>query len=74
MDLCHDFTNEEGMFQHIAKCIGVEVLLTPKCHAELAGEGVEYVWDGAKGELPKIEPCTKEGGGHFQDQYSSFPT
>ena len=39
MGLCHDFLNEEGMLQRI----GVEVLLTPKCHAELAGEGVEYV-------------------------------
>jgi hypothetical protein len=36
MGLCHDYINEEGMLQHIAKCLGVEVLLTPKCHAELA--------------------------------------
>ena len=43
MGLCNDFINKEGMLQHIAKCIGVEVLLTPKCHAELAGEG-EYIW------------------------------
>ena len=50
MGLCHDVLNEEGMLQHIAKRIGVEVLLTPKCHAELAGEGVEYVWGGATGE------------------------
>ena len=50
MGLCNDFINEEGMLQHIAKCIGVEVLLTPKCHAELAGEGVDYIWGGAKGE------------------------
>jgi hypothetical protein len=44
MGLCHDTLNEEGMLQHIAKCIGAEVLLTPRRYAELAGEGVEYVW------------------------------
>jgi hypothetical protein len=31
MGLCHDFLNEEGMLQHIAKSIGIEVHLTPKC-------------------------------------------
>ncbi len=40
MGLCHDF-NKEGMLQHNAKCLGVEVLLTPKCHAELAGEKIQ---------------------------------
>jgi hypothetical protein len=49
MGMCSDFLNEESMLQHFAKNLGVTVLLTPKCHAELAGEGVEYVWAGAKG-------------------------
>ncbi len=49
MGMCFDFLNEEGMLQHIAKNLGVTLLLTPKCHAELAGEGVEYVWACAKG-------------------------
>jgi hypothetical protein len=44
MGMCHDFMNEEGMLQYIAKSIGVKVLLTPKGHAELAGQCVEYVW------------------------------
>jgi hypothetical protein len=55
MGMCHDFMNEEGMLQHIAnKSIGVKVLLTPKCHAELAGEGVEYVWACAKGAYRNV--------------------
>jgi hypothetical protein len=41
MGLCHDFINKEGMLQHNAKCLGIEVLLTPKCHAELAGEKIQ---------------------------------
>ena len=63
MGLCTDFLNEEGMLQHVAKGLGVKILLTPKCHAELAGEGVKYVWACAKaqeGRLPKHEPLTEE--------------
>jgi len=47
--MCADFLNEEGMLQYIATKIGVTVLLTPKCHAELAGEGIEYMWACSKG-------------------------
>ncbi len=66
LGLCIDFINEEGMLQHIAKCIGVEVLLTPKCHAELAGEGVEYVWGGAKGEYRRRSLAQKRGKDNFK--------
>ena len=66
MGLCHDFLNEEGTLQHIAKRIGVEVLLTPKCHAELAGEGVEYVWGGAKGEYRQLSLAQKRGKDNFK--------
>ena len=48
MGMCNDFLNEEGMLQQIANNLGVPILLTPKCHAGLAGEGVEYVWACAK--------------------------
>ena len=63
MGLCHDFVNEEGMLQHIAKRLGVvEVLLTPKCHAELAGAGVEYIcWGGAKSEYRRLSLAEKRG-------------
>jgi hypothetical protein len=45
MGMCADFLNEEGMLQYSANKIGVTVLLTPKCHAELAGErGIEHMW------------------------------
>ena len=32
------------VLQHWGRQLGVKVLLTPKFHAELAGEGVEYSW------------------------------
>ncbi len=35
--------------EHVGAKLGVKVLLTPKCHAEIAGEGVEYIWAFNKG-------------------------
>ena len=66
MGMCHDFLNEEGMLQHIAKNLGVTVLLTPKCHAELAGEGVEYVWACAKGAYRNMSLKQKKGKDNFK--------
>ena len=66
MGMCHDFINEEGMLQHIAKSLGVKVLLTPKCHAELAGEGVEYVWACAKGAYRNLSLREKKGKDNFK--------
>ena len=43
MTMCSDFLHEQGMMEFIGRKVGVEVILTPKCHAELAGDGVEYV-------------------------------
>ena len=37
MAMCPDFLYEEGMMEHIGAKLGVKVMLTPKCHAELAG-------------------------------------
>jgi hypothetical protein len=34
--LYHDLNNEVGSLLHITKSLAVEVLLTPKCHVELA--------------------------------------
>lgn len=66
MGMCHDFMNEEGMLQHIAKTLGVKVLLTPKCHAELAGEGVEYVWACSKGAYRNLSLQAKKGKDNFK--------
>jgi hypothetical protein len=66
MGMCNDFINKEGMLQHIANNLVVTVLLTPKCHAELAGEGVEYVWACAKGTYRSMSLKQKRGKDSFK--------
>jgi hypothetical protein len=67
MGMCNNFLNEEGMLQHIARNLGVTVPLTPKCHAESAGEGVEYVWACANGAYRKnISLQQKKGKDNFK--------
>lgn len=39
---CEDFKNEETALQYLGRQLGVIVQLTPKLHAEIACEGVEY--------------------------------
>jgi hypothetical protein len=66
MGMCFDLLNEEGMMQHIAKEIGVVLLLIPKCHAELASKGVEYLWACAKGAYRNMTLCQKKGKDNFK--------
>ncbi len=50
------------MMQYIGTKLGVEVMLTPKCHAEIAGEGVEYMWLGVcQRHIPEHGTEGKEG-------------
>ena len=65
MGMCADFLNEEGMLQYIATKIGVTVLLTPKCHAELAGEGIEYMWACSKGAYRNLSLKEKKRKQNF---------
>ena len=39
-----DFVNEQTLLQCDANEIGASVDLTPKCHPEIAGEGIEHMW------------------------------
>ncbi|KAI2493516.1 hypothetical protein MHU86_21027 [Fragilaria crotonensis] len=43
MASCLDFAEEMTALQH-GHALGVSVLITPKFHAEMAGEGIEYSW------------------------------
>jgi hypothetical protein len=45
---CSDFQNETSQLQFIATELGVSVIMTPKSHAELAGQGIEYSWGYSK--------------------------
>jgi hypothetical protein len=49
MASCLDFAEEMTALQHVGSELGVSVIITPKCHAELAGEGIEYSWGVTKG-------------------------
>ena len=48
MKLQDDFVNEITLLQFHAEQMGVKLDRTPKCHPELAGEGIEYTWAFAK--------------------------
>ena len=39
-----DFMGEVTLLQYHAKQMGVSLDRTPKCHPEIAGEGIEYAW------------------------------
>jgi hypothetical protein len=46
---CDDFANETPQLEYIAhKYLGAFIRLTPKCHPEIAGRGIEYAWGYAK--------------------------
>ena len=50
MGKCADFMAEESQMEFIMKGLArsVSVELSPKCHPELAGQGIEYCWGKSK--------------------------
>ena len=44
MLLQKDFTNEVTLLQYHAGELGAIVDRSPKCHPEIAGEGIKYAW------------------------------
>ena len=59
-----DFTSEMTLLQYHASLMGVTIERSPKCHPEIAGEGVEYGWALSKIEYrrsPIAEKRTKDG-------------
>jgi hypothetical protein len=48
MESCLDFANETTELQSMGEKMGVRVISTTKFHAEMAGEGIEYLWGVAK--------------------------
>ena len=45
---CNDFKNEKTALQHLVESRGHILLMSPKCHPELAGLGIEYSWGMSK--------------------------
>ena len=48
IESCLDFANEISELQTVGEAIDCRILATPKFHAEIASEGVEYTWAFAK--------------------------
>jgi hypothetical protein len=60
-----DFVEEETLLQYHARLLGVVVDRTPKCHPEIAGEGIEYSWGCAKGTYRRLPFAEKKKKGKF---------
>jgi hypothetical protein len=64
---CVDLREQETALQQLGAQLGVTVvLLTPKFHAELAGEGVEYCWAHAKLYYRRKPVSLKRGRENFK--------
>ena len=67
MGNCQDFEEEETLLQSMGREMGVMVDRTPKCHCELAGEGVEYSWGCAKNTYRHVPLKKKRGKENFRN-------
>ena len=54
MAACTDFEEEETLLQSMGRKMGVLVDRMPKCHCELAGEGIKYSWGCSKNFYQEI--------------------
>jgi hypothetical protein len=61
-----DFEAQETMLQLKAKEMGLFMDRTPKCHCELAGEGIEYAWGCAKNHFRRQPLEDKRGEDNFR--------
>jgi hypothetical protein len=63
MSIQYDFAHETTLLQHHGTSMGVIVDRFPKCHPEIAGEGIEYSWGRCKNmyrALPLSSKKSKE--------------
>lgn len=67
MESCLDFANEISELQTVGEAIDCRVLATPKFHAEIAGEGVEYTWAFSKNWYRRQPLEEKRKKKHFKN-------
>ena len=58
---CRYFSEEDTKLQYIGRKLGATVERTPKCHRELAGEGIKYTWGRAKSQYHMLKFKYKRG-------------
>ena len=63
---CVDFEEEESLLQANGHEMGVLVDRTPKCHCELAREGIEYTWGCSKNYYRALRLHDKRGKEKFK--------
>jgi hypothetical protein len=68
LEECPDFKQEVSMLEWVAKQCGWRVVFSPKCHPEIAGVGIEYVWSVAKNCLMRIPLKDRKGKEKFTDR------
>ena len=67
MKLQQDFMQEITLLQYHAGKMGVIIDRTPKCHPEIAGEGVEYAWALAKLKYRRASIARKRNKAKFRN-------
>ncbi|CAB9523729.1 unknown protein [Seminavis robusta] len=65
---CDDFKKEISMLEWVAEQYGWRVIFSPKCHPEIAGVGIEYVWSVSKNCLVRIPLPQRKGKDRFTKQ------
>ena len=68
---CLDFEEEETLLQSMGREMGVLVDRTPKCHCEMAGEGIEYSWGCAKNSFRRVPLKLRRGKENFRNEVRS---
>ena len=61
----YDFAHEDSQLQFVGKELGLIVDRTPKCHPEMAGEGIEYSWGCAKNHYRNLPIAKKRSKALF---------
>ena len=61
MASCLDFAEEMTALQHVGHELGVSILTTPKFHAKMAGEGIEYSWEVSKSVYCRMPLDSRKG-------------
>ena len=67
IESCLDFAFEITQLQYIGRLLGAEVYITPKFHAEVAGEGVEYSWALSKSHYRRLPLRLKKTRKEFKE-------
>ena len=67
MKLQQDFMNKVTLLQFYGNKLGIIVDRTPKCHPEIAGEGIEYGWAIAKIFYRKSDISKKRSKDKFRN-------